>query len=489
MAAYKWAHIEDLPPNWKEFSSTELESLAPIWSEQRVRLDEGGALREFNTRLHREWSIETGIIEGLYSLDRGITQLLIERGLEAALIEHGSTDRAPEEIVAILTDQEEALEGLFEFVAQRRSLSTSYLKQLHQIFTRNQHTVVAINEKGRSVEVSLRRGQWKEQPNNPTRPDGDVHEYCPPEHVASEMDRLIAMHGEHVAADIPPDVEAAWLHHRFTQIHPFQDGNGRIARGLASLIFLRADWFPLVIDRDLRGEYIESLEAADAGDLAVLAKLFADVEKGAFLRALKISGDVLRGREPVQQVIAAAVERLQAKYRNEREKQKQVLPLADHLKLNAQQRLLKVQRDLDDQLYSLPRDWHHQISVDHSTIDKTYWFRKQIIDVANHFGYFADTEAYAAWIRLRIGRPRQTSLVISFHALGRDFVGIVAASSFLEFRDWGEDGTSTIDGPYRLNQRVFQCSFNEQEEVVVPRFERWLEEVIVAGLDQWRRQL
>jgi len=23
----------------------------------------------------------------------------------------------------------------------------------------------------------------------------------------------------------PPEIEAAWLHHRFTQIHPFQDGN------------------------------------------------------------------------------------------------------------------------------------------------------------------------------------------------------------------------------------------------------------------------
>lgn len=52
--------------------------------------------------------------------------------------------------------------------------------------------------------------------------------------------------------EVSPEVEAAWLHHRFTQIHPFQDGNGRIARLLASLVFIKAGWFPLVVTRDDR---------------------------------------------------------------------------------------------------------------------------------------------------------------------------------------------------------------------------------------------
>ncbi len=81
------------------------------------------------------------------------------------------------------------------------------------------------------------------------RPDGLIHEYCPPEQVTSEMDRLIELHREHQIGEIPPEVEAAWLHHRFTQIHPFQDGNGRIARCLASLVFIQAKWFPLVLTR------------------------------------------------------------------------------------------------------------------------------------------------------------------------------------------------------------------------------------------------
>ena len=120
------------------------------------------------------------------------------------------------------------------------------------------------------------RGDYKKLPNNPLRPDGTIHEYCPPEHVAAEMERLIEMHHSHAA---PPEVEAAWLHHRFTQIHPFQDGKGRIARALATLVFVRAGWFPLVVRNDGREGYLSALEAADAGDLTGLVKYFANLQK------------------------------------------------------------------------------------------------------------------------------------------------------------------------------------------------------------------
>src|SRR4029077_20167961 len=125
-------------------------------------------------------------------------------------------------------------------------------------------------------ERALDKGQYKTQPNSPTRPDGSVHEYCPPEHVASEMDNLITMYHRHEERGVPPEVEAAWLHHRFTQIHPFADGNGRVARAISTLVFIKAGWFPLIVKREDWTRYVEALERADRDDLRLLVALFVE---------------------------------------------------------------------------------------------------------------------------------------------------------------------------------------------------------------------
>ena len=62
----------------------------------------------------REWAIETGLVERLYSFDRGITQLLIDHGIQAAVIPHGSVPN-PEATVAMISDHKAAVEGVFQF--------------------------------------------------------------------------------------------------------------------------------------------------------------------------------------------------------------------------------------------------------------------------------------------------------------------------------------------------------------------------------------
>ena len=178
----------------------------------------------------------------------------------------------------------EVLEGLFAFVKQERHLSTSYIKEIHAALLRYQAKVVVFDSLGNKLETDLIKGDYKRYPNSPVTPEGGIHEYCPPEHVASEMDSLIQLHKAHVGANAPAAVEAAWLH-RFTQSHPFQDGNGRVARALASLVLIRASLFPLVINRDARDRYIDSLEKADAGDLSVLCRHVSSNQERAVVQA------------------------------------------------------------------------------------------------------------------------------------------------------------------------------------------------------------
>jgi Fic family protein len=291
MPEYKWHPIEDISEDLYAYSDQDLRALGSEWKEVREKTPED-TLQKILEEVKREWAIETGKIEGLYTLTKGMTETLIKHGISAKLISHSSTNREPELVAAMLQDQQDVIEGLFDFVAKRRRLSLSYIREMHQTFTRHQDTTLAKTLNGNFTNIPLIKGDWKKQPNNPTQPDESIHEYCPPEHVSSEMDRLIKMHRLHIEREVRPEVEAAFLHHRFTQIHPFQDGSGRVARALASLIFLREGDFPFVVKDEERPEYIYALEEADQRSLITLIEFMSEKQKEIIYISLKRSKDI-----------------------------------------------------------------------------------------------------------------------------------------------------------------------------------------------------
>ena len=136
----------------------ELESLKRVWDAQKSELAEIGALDEFDRRLRREWAIETGIIENAYTLDRGVTRALIEKGIEAALIPHDATDRDPELVGRIIQDHYQVLEGMFDFVSGHRRLSVGYVKELHAALLRNVATHIVVDQFGRASKSPWRKG-------------------------------------------------------------------------------------------------------------------------------------------------------------------------------------------------------------------------------------------------------------------------------------------------------------------------------------------
>jgi Fic family protein len=480
--------IEDLPGDWHRLAASDLTSLAPIWAERLAKLKGSDAdLRRFNDRLRRKWAIETGILEGLYSIDRGATQLLIEHGIVGSLLDHGSTTRPAEHVIDLIRDQEDSLKSLFDFVAGQRRLTPAYIREVHHSLTRSQEWVDAVDTTGKSIRVPLLRGDWKVQPNNPTRPDGEVHAYCPPVHVASEVDRLVAMHAAHVAEGVPPDVEAAWLHHRFTQIHPFQDGNGRVARALASLVFVRSGWFPLVVDRGERGEYIAALEQADGGNLGALVDLFSRTQRQLFHEALSLALDVQSEQPTLQGQIAAAAAVLQRRQGIQSAERQEVFALSALLVSAATERLEALAREIGVTLGGI--DPSFDAAVASATESTDHYYRQPILNTATHFGYYANLSVSREWVRMQIRDEGVTDMVLSFHGLGRDFVGVLAVSAFVEHRDLNSIRDENGTGLHPVCSEIFQFAYNEKQAVVLERFGRWLAGALMTGLEQWRRRL
>ena len=270
MTTEKIVHIWSAETGIVPLSLTEATAIAPRETQMLVaglaheaeRLKGTVELDSFNDRLRREWSLETGLIEGLYRLDRGTTTTLIERGFDPRFIRHGTSDRPAEQIIETMNDHQSVLDALYDLIKGDRTISTSYIKELHRQLTRSQTTTTARDDLGRLIETPLLRGAWKTQPNRPVR-DGTSYAYAPPEQTASEMENLVHEYSKLAAAKADPIVTAAWLHHRFTQIHPFQDGNGRVVRALVTLVLIRAGLTPFIVTAEQRGDYLDTLEAAD----------------------------------------------------------------------------------------------------------------------------------------------------------------------------------------------------------------------------------
>lgn len=276
--------ITDLSADPVQLSSPEAGRIMRAWKVARDRMRDSPELEQFSERLAREWAIETGQIEDVYDLSQGITVALIDHGFSVPIPED-EVNKDPEFVRQVLNDQREALEGLFAYVKKDQNLTKSYIHELHTLMTRSQRTVTGLDEaSGQLLEVPMLHGQYKTLPNYPQR-DGKRFLYAPPVQVESEMDRLLEMHLRHITVGVFPEVEAAWLHHRFTQIHPYQDGNGRIARALASLVLIRAGLFPFVVPRDEKSLYLRTLEQADQGNLGPLIKFIVRHQQRAYIKA------------------------------------------------------------------------------------------------------------------------------------------------------------------------------------------------------------
>jgi len=109
-------------------------------------------------------------------------------------------------------------------------------------------------------------GDWKIEKNgvySVTRSDQQVYiEYADPSDVDMLMDSLI----QYINGFSPDSIDLenaanvyARVHMGFVHIHPFCDGNGRMARLIANLLLLKAGLPPLVISQSMRRQYISCL--------------------------------------------------------------------------------------------------------------------------------------------------------------------------------------------------------------------------------------
>lgn len=133
---------------------------------------------------------------------------------------------------------------------------------------------------GRSGMSKIRVGGWRDDSNGPMQvisgPIGreKIHYQAPPaECVPNEMEKFLRWFKQ--PGDIDPLFVAGLAHLWFITIHPFDDGNGRIARAIADMALARADktnqrFYSMSAQiRHQHKNYYNTLEQTQKGELDI----------------------------------------------------------------------------------------------------------------------------------------------------------------------------------------------------------------------------
>ncbi len=236
-------------------------------------------------RLRLEWTYHSNAIEG-NSLDYGETRALLMHGVTA----HGKPLRDHLDI----RQHREAIDYLEGFVRSEEPLTLAVVRELHKLVKGETYEVTAETESGERVARTVKGGEFKQRPNHVRTVTGEMHYYVSPEETPARMTDLVdAYRGgqkQVEAGELHPLVAAASVHHELVAVHPFPDGNGRVARVLMNLLLMRAGYPPAVVRNERKDAYFGALAQADAGDGEPFALFVAEELEATmqlYLRALR----------------------------------------------------------------------------------------------------------------------------------------------------------------------------------------------------------
>ena len=226
-------------------------------------------------QIRNVWTHHSTSLEG-NSLTLAETDFILEEGLTI----QGKPLKDHNEVFG----HARAIERIYGLLNRSENITQQDVFQLHE-------TVLT----ERVLDIYQPVGKWKVQSNFTTYTDKDNkqqwREYPAPQKIDGLMSQwldnlnnsLTTAHNQDIAADIYAD-----LHLSFVTIHPFFDGNGRMARLLANLPVLKSGFPPIVVPQEDRYHYKQCLSdyqntVENLADLSELAQLPANSEKQNFV--------------------------------------------------------------------------------------------------------------------------------------------------------------------------------------------------------------
>jgi len=228
----------------------ELDKYRPLTTDMEKRI-----MQKFRL----DWNYHSSHIEG-NTLTYGETK---------ALILFGQTAQAkPLKDHLEMSGHDEAIKTIEEVIKQKRPLTENFIRELHNIILNNPYEVDAITPDGKPTKKMIQIGKYKTTPNHVKTKTGEIFYFAKPEETPAKMQDLMIWYKKNLKnINTDPVLFATEFHYRFIRIHPFDDGNGRIARLLMNFILMQKGYPPAIIKSEDKQNYFAALEQADSGEI------------------------------------------------------------------------------------------------------------------------------------------------------------------------------------------------------------------------------
>lgn len=239
-----------------------LENLRPLSEEVEQKVFQ---------KLRLDWNYNSNAIEG-NAFTFGETIALLMEGITAK----GKSLKDTLDIKG----HNDAIDFMMDMIFDKRDLNEADIRNLHKLILGSNYYKDAITIDDKPTKKLIKAGQYKTEPNHVKTSTGEIHYYASPEETPAKMEELIKWYNNILKSkDFNPLVLASLFHHKFVEIHPFDDGNGRMTRILTNFILLKFGYPVSVIKQENKGEYYACLAQADNGELIPIIECISKTVK------------------------------------------------------------------------------------------------------------------------------------------------------------------------------------------------------------------
>ena len=221
-------------------------------------------LNKINHKLRLDWNYYSNKMEG-GTLTRAETLSVMIQVVDVSgkslkdVMEMSGHDNVISEILNIVK-------------GQQKRISEKRIKEIHKAIMYEPNP-----------KLAKQIGVWKTKANEIINYKGEKYRFLPPSEVAVAMHNLLNKLNADLDCfyegkqNIHPVEMASKFHIDFLNIHPFYDGNGRLARILSNIILIACGFPPVIIKEENKKVYYQLLAEIDSygADIEILYIFFA----------------------------------------------------------------------------------------------------------------------------------------------------------------------------------------------------------------------